>query len=1210
MYDEIRIGLASPAEIRSWSFGEVKTPETINYRTLKPEVGGLFDERIFGPSTDWSCLCGKYKQPRYQGIRCEKCKVEVTSSSVRRERMGHVELAAPVTHIWFLKGLPSRLGYLLGMPVSSLERVVYYESHMVLTVDKGAVEADAELLAEDLAVEIAEMEEDYDQDDPDEAARYRQECELLETAYRSLLEAEPGMLVHDQRVWQLMVELYDEYFTGGIGAEAVRDMLDALDVDALVKFLVEETKQKSKYRVQNALKRLRVAKPFTQPGAAKPSSMVLTVLPVIPPELRPMVQLEGGRFRTSDLNELYRRVINRNRRLDKLLKLGAPEIIVNNEKRMLQEAVDALLDNGKRSRPVADNYGRAFKSLADALKGKQGRFRKNLLGKRADYSARSVIVAGPDLELTECGLPKRMALELFKPFVLRRLVMSGLAPNLKTAKHLFVSATDQVWDCLSEVVEGHPVLLNRAPTLHRLSIQAFQPKLIEGKSIELHPLVCAAFNADFDGDQMAVHVPLSVEAQAEARLLLWSANNMLSPASGSSLMTPTQDMVVGLWYLSAPPDGSDPRLFSSLDEMWFAYDAKLIGLNSPVVSESLGLPESDAGKWELLCSSGVTELDQPVTTPGRVLIRQVFPEGFPHVSSQWDKSRLGAVIDHLIAVTPDRGVVAECLDGLKSLGFEYATRSGLTLGYKDLVEPTEKRSLLAAAEQKADNLRRMWERGLMTLEEQESQMIEVWSEATDQVTESLSSELSGPLEAMMVSGARGNLTQVRQLTGMRGLMMNPDGEVIPVPVRNSFREGLTVSEYFVSTHGARKGLVDTALRTETAGHLSRRLVDVAQASVTVLPDEAADGPDRGIPVLVKDAEGQVPGRTYQRLYGRVLAAGVGGYERGRLVDRDVYRRLLNNPDVVEVRVCSPLTDPTRGGLSTRSYGMDLASGGLVLPGEAVGVVAAQSIGEPGTQLTMRTFHTGGVASGEDLTTGGLPRVIELFEARVPAKPGRLASQSGEVLVDGSMVKVLDDSGTPVQRVRKGMYRLVVESGDRVKPGDRLTEGPLNPHELAELAGVLAAQMYLVEAIQQAYLSHGIQIHDKHVELVVARMCQKVEIMDPGDTEHLVAALVDRKTFFDSNRVTAAGGGKPATAKPKILSITNAAQAQSSWVSAASFQNTIQVVTDAVIRQRSDRLESPKENVVVGGLIPVGTGYVPFREAATDPKVSAADLLGG
>ncbi len=1265
LFDELKIGLASSDQIRSWSFGEVKKPETINYRTLKPEKEGLFDERIFGPTRDWECYCGKYKRVRFRGITCERCGVEVTRAKVRRERMGHIELAAPVTHIWFFKGVPSRLGYLLDMSPKDLEKVIYFAAYLVTSVDdekrqKDLPELDeaathelqlirdefeqweAERL-ERLEEELAQMEEagakvqeisarrrEVEREIKDRDERAGVEGELLKEAFATFRTMKAKQLIESEQLWREIVDRYGDYYVGGMGAEAIKDLINRFDLDAEILKLREDLEAKSQQRRQRAMKRLKVVTPFAE-GKNDPVNMIIEAVPVIPPDLRPMVQLDGGRFATSDLNDLYRRVINRNNRLKRLLDLGAPEIIVNNEKRMLQEAVDALFDNGRRGRAVTGPGNRPLKSLSDMLKGKQGRFRQNLLGKRVDYSGRSVIVVGPQLQLHQCGLPKLMALELFKPFVMKRLVDLDLAQNIKAAKRMVERRRPQVWDVLGDVIQEHPVFLNRAPTLHRLGIQAFEPLLVEGKAIQIHPLVCEAFNADFDGDQMAVHLPLSAEAQAEARLLMLSANNLLSPASGRAVVTPSQDMVIGIYYLSEIAEDAvgAGRAFSSLDEAFMAYSIGELSLHAPIrmrVGDHAGDPKLHA---ELLPTLGSLITDEPVdgevatdTTLGRALLNRALPSSFPYIDSVILKADIRTLIEEIIE-RYDKPDVARTLDEMKDLGFHYATRAGLTIGVEDVKTPPEKKKILAKFEAKAAKVERQYQKGVITDEERRRELIEIWTEATDEVKDAmqktLEAERFNPMDMMVRSGARGNIMQLRQIAGMRGLVANPRGDIIPQPIKANFREGLSVLEYFISTHGARKGLADTALRTADSGYLTRRLVDVAQE--VIIHDEPSD--DIGLLIQIRGEKGELIRNLRNRVFGRILAEDLKigrslvstpsgrKLRKGQLMDRDAMIALADNTEVTEMRVRSPLTDQSRYGISIDSYGLSLATGRMVETGEAVGIMAAQSIGEPGTQLTMRTFHTGGVA-GEDITHG-LPRVVELFEARTPKGKALLASEGGVVkVVDdeaGRRIVVVDgDEEKEYPLLRRS--RLTVAEGDVIEPGAQLTEGPLDPKEVLEFRGVRAAQLYLVNQVQLVYRSQGVDIHDKHIELIVRQMLRKVRVVSSGDSAFLPAELVDTQQFRAENKRLVEDGKAPAEARPDLMGITKASLATDSWLSAASFQETTRVLTEVSLQAKSDFMRGLKENIIIGALIPAGTGSTKYQSIQPMlPDATVVSALG-
>ncbi|MDJ0790905.1 MAG: DNA-directed RNA polymerase subunit beta' [Acidimicrobiia bacterium] len=1269
LFDELKIGLASSDQIRSWSYGEVKKPETINYRTLKPEKDGLFDERIFGPTRDWECYCGKYKRVRFRGIICERCGVEVTRAKVRRERMGHIELAAPVTHIWFFKGVPSRLGYLLDMSPKELEKVIYFAAYLVTDVDDEKRQNDLpdleeaarherllileefeewkEARLERLEGELAQMEDagakpnevnarkkEVEREIKDREDRATVEVELLDEAFDTFKALKPRDLIESEQLWREIVDRYGEYYIGGMGAEYVKDLISRTDLNDEVDRLREDLEANSQQRRQRAMKRLKVVQPFAD-GKNDPQGMILEAIPVIPPDLRPMVQLDGGRFATSDMNDLYRRVINRNNRLKRLIDLGAPEIIVNNEKRMLQEAVDALFDNGRRGRAVTGPGNRPLKSLSDMLKGKQGRFRQNLLGKRVDYSGRSVIVVGPQLKLHQAGLPKVMALELFKPFVMKRLVDLDIAQNIKAAKRMVERRRPQVWDVLADVIQEHPVLLNRAPTLHRLGIQAFEPVLIEGKAIQLHPLVCEAFNADFDGDQMAVHLPLSAEAQAEARVLMLSSNNVLSPADGRPIVTPSQDMIIGMYYLSALVEDAlgAGRAFATVEEAVMAYELGDVSLHAPIklrVGALAGDPEVHAQLKPLL---GDLIADEPVdpnglteTTLGRAVLNDAFPPGFPYVNAVLLKSDIRTLVEEVIHAY-DKPDVASTLDAIKELGFHFATRAGLTIGLQDVKTPDEKETILSDFEEQAAKVESLYQRGVITDDERRSELIEIWTVATDQVKDAMQETLQAdpfnPMDMMVRSGARGNIMQLRQIAGMRGLVANPKGDIIPQPIKSNFREGLSVLEYFISTHGARKGLADTALRTADSGYLTRRLVDVAQE--IIIHDDESDDP--GLVMKVRD-NGQPVRHLRNHIFGRVLADDVKvgravaelpdgrKLKAGFVLDREAVNGITELDEVDEIRVRSPLTDTSRHGISMQSYGIDLATGGMVEPGTAVGIMAAQSIGEPGTQLTMRTFHTGGIA-GEDITHG-LPRVQELFEARTPKGVAILSEAGGAVKFDedpenGDRYVVVVDGDDEIRYLLPVRARLRVSEGDIIEPGTQLTEGPLDPKEVLNIQGVRAAQRYLVDQVQEVYRSQGVDIHDKHIELIVRQMLRRVRIVNPGDGPWLPAELVDSQEFRDVNRELVEDGKQPAEGRPELMGITKASLATDSWLSAASFQETTRVLTEASLNSKSDYMRGLKENVIIGKLIPAGTGsdtYQSIEPMLPDAAVpTAASLFG-
>ncbi|MGH2453693.1 MAG: DNA-directed RNA polymerase subunit beta' [bacterium] len=1138
-FDAVKIGLAAPEVIRLWSHGEVKKPETINYRTLKPERDGLFDERIFGPVKDWECHCGKYKRIRFKGIICDRCGVEVTRSKVRRERMGHISLAAPVCHIWYLKGVPSRIGLLLDMSPRALERVVYFAIYVV--IDPGTTPLNKRQL-------------------------------LTEAEYRE------------------MREKYGTAFRGGMGAEAIRELLTEIDPEKLSRQLRGDLPNAGGQKRLKILKRLEVVEAFRRSGN-RPVWMVLDVVPVIPPDLRPMVQLDGGRFATSDLNDLYRRVINRNNRLKRLLDLGAPEIIVRNEKRMLQEAVDALIDNGRRGRPVTGPNNRPLKSLSDMLKGKQGRFRQNLLGKRVDYSGRSVIVVGPKLKLHECGLPKEMALELFKPFVMKKLVDRSLAQNIKSAKRMVERSRPEVWDVLEEVVREHPILLNRAPTLHRLGIQAFEPVLIEGKAIQVHPLVCTAYNADFDGDQMAVHVPLSAAAQAEARLLMLSAYNVLSPAYGRAITSPTRDIVFGCYYLTQERTGArgEGKIFSTPNEAVMAYETDAVDLHAKV-------------KVRLARDGELVD-----TTVGRVIFNEAIPEELRFINEVCDRKTLGQVVAEAYNRLGSTKTV-QLLDALKDLGFRFATKSGLGIAIADIAIPEAKEKILKEADRQIDAIENQFRRGLITDGERLQRAIDVWTKATEEVTDAMLEgfDLFNPLYMMTLSGARGNTQQIRQLAGMRGLMTDPSGRIIELPIRANFREGLTVLEYFISTHGQRKGLADTAIRTSESGYLTRRLVDVAQ-DVIVRDEDCRTTEGIRLGAITERHDVIVPLR--ERIIGRVTAEDVvpprsrkALLEADQEIDEEAADR-FDQAKVESVAVRSVLTCKSRYGVCAKCYGRNLASGKLVEIGEAVGIIAAQSIGEPGTQLTMRTFHTGGVA-GFDITQG-LPRVEELFEARKPKGQAIIAETAGKVAIGEAKgarrIAVTARDGSEQAYSAPFGVRLRVAEGDKVEAGDQLSEGSVNPHDILRIKGLEALQVYLVQEIQSVYRSQGVDINDKHIEIIARQMLRRVKVDEKiGDTEFLQGQLVDKFEFEEENANAIAAGKEPAQARPTLLGITKASLATDSFLSAASFQETARVLTDAATKGKVDPLIGLKENVIIGKLIPAGTGMARYRNI----KISA------
>jgi len=1376
-FDAIRISLASPEQIKGWSSGEVTKPETINYRTLKPEKDGLFDERIFGPTKDWECYCGKYKRIRYKGIICDKCGVEVTRSKVRRERMGHIKLASPVSHIWYFKGTPSRLGILLDISPRNLERILYFALYVVTRVDEGQREKALQTVDEEaearvaraqavvdekrteLEAAVADKRIEVDAAHASEQERIEQQkaarSEELKTAAQAVeasikeggktladdvvfaatgevigrggetsretltklkalvkgeIEAverdarearagaeekyhtavadltsgieeatasersEVAREIDDTRLWARtekarisdlkvlqiigeteyrgLLDTYGRMFDAGMGAEAVKKIIEQIDLDELSQRLHVEMRQTSGQRRKKAIKRLRLIEAFRKSGA-RPEWMILSTLPVIPPDLRPMVQLDGGRFATSDLNDLYRRVINRNNRLSRLLDLEAPEIIIRNEKRMLQEACDALIDNGRRGRAIAGTGNHRLKSLSDMLKGKQGRFRQNLLGKRVDYSGRSVIVVGPELKLHQCGLPKKMALELFKPFVMRQLVEKGFAHNIKSAKRIVERVRPEVWDVLEEVIKDHPVLLNRAPTLHRLGIQAFMPVLVEGSAIQIHPLVCFAFNADFDGDQMAVHVPLSTAAQQEAKDLMLSTRNLLSAADGSPVVSPTHDMVLGCYYLTVQVDDEKGagKVFSSADEAVMAAQLGHVHVQAPVRVE-LDLYDGTDEDGTVR-----THTELVATTPGRVIFNTVLPREMGFTNQVMDRKGLKEIIARCYRDLGP-GATATLVDGIKTVGFRYATAAGITIGVEDLAVPKQKGKLLSDAQGRVDGIDREFRRGFITEDERYTQTVEVWRRATDDVTASMLTGLDERGSIMLItnSGARGSVTQIHQLAGMRGLMADPSGRIIDLPIRSNLREGMSVLEYFISSHGARKGLADTALRTADSGYLTRRLVDVAQDVIT---REEDCGADLGTWITVEESE-QIPEPFLDRLIGRMAAVEIVDEKTGEvLVERNaeineeaLLRIEAAGLDRVSVR--SPLTCAARHGVCRMCYGRNLATGNLVELGQAVGIIAAQSIGEPGTQLTMRTFHTGGVA-GEDITQG-LPRVEELFEARIPKGQATMTEIDGvvevppasgdspitvrvthresydttfkltpqhEILVAngdevseaqlmarigegddlvevkaptaGRITKKANTLTLHTEEVDVREYpvphsaRLRVADGDQVLAGDPLTEGSMNPKDLLQIKGVDTVQRFLVGEVQKVYRSQGVTISDKHIEIIVRQMLRKVTVDNAGDTELLPSELIDRFEFEETNNRILAEGGEPATAQTVLLGVTKASLNTSSFLAAASFQETTRVLTEAAINGAKDHLIGLKENVIIGKLIPAGTG---------------------
>ncbi len=1166
VFNKIKIQLASDEKIREWSHGEVKKPETINYRTLKPEKDGLFCEKIFGPTKDWECHCGKYKRVRYKGIVCDRCGVEVTTAKVRRERMGHIELAAPVAHIWYFKGIPSRIGLLLDISPRSLEKVIYFASYIV--TDKGT----SGLL----------------------------KCQVL--TEKEYVEAE---------------EKYGRgSFKAEMGAEAIRKLLAEIDINKLAANLKKELAKASEQKRAKLIKRLDTVESFRVSGN-KPEYMVMSVIPVIPPELRPMVQLDGGRFATSDLNDLYRRVINRNNRLKRLLELGAPEIIVRNEKRMLQESVDALIDNGRRGRPVTGAGNRPLKSLSDMLKGKQGRFRQNLLGKRVDYSGRSVIVVGPELKIYQCGLPKEMAVELFKPFVMKELVGRGIAHNIKNAKRMVERLRPEVWDILEEVIQDHPVMLNRAPTLHRLGIQAFQPILVEGRAIKLHPLVCTAFNADFDGDQMAVHVPLTPEAISEARYLMLSTNNLLKPQDGKPVTVPTQDMILGAYYLTVQIDGEkgEGMYFQDEDEAMLAYQNGDVGLHCKVKVRRFKTDED-----------GTVRSKTIETTVGRLIYNQGIPQDLGFVDrtdpeKEFDleidfpviKKNLGKIVANCINVH-GLSESAEVLDYIKATGYKYSTKGAITVSVDDVKVPEAKKDILAQADEDVSNVFRQYQRGMITNDERYNAIIKIWEKATDDVTEAMKNNFDelNPIYMMAQSGARGNMNQLRQIAGMRGLMANTSGKAVEIPVKSCFREGLDSLEYFISAHGARKGLTDTALRTADSGYLTRRLVDVSQ---DIIIREADCGSTRGIIVEdIKDGN-QIIEPLQERLVGRYPLEDIKDPKTKKLiVDKDTMitdaiAKQIVNAGYTQVAVRSVLECRTRHGACSKCYGMGLARRERVSEGESVGIIAAQSIGEPGTQLTMRTFHTGGVAGGD--ITQGLPRVEELFEARTPKGMAIISEIDGIVRINDEKkrkeVIVTNQENSKTYVISFGS-KLRVKDGDEIKAGEQVTEGSVNPSDLLAVKGVEGVYTYIISEVQKVYRNQGVDINDKHIEVITRQMLKKVRIDNPGDSEFYTASLVDLLEVEKRNEELVAEGKKPATYKRALLGITKASLATESFLSAASFQETTKVLTEAAIKGKTDSLIGLKENVIIGKLIPTGTGLKRYQQIRinTEKENTVAD----
>ena len=1254
IFDELSISLATSDQMRSWSFGEVKKPETINYRTLKPEKEGLFDERIFGPTKDWECSCGRYKRIRYRGIVCERCGVEVTRREVRRERMGHIELAAPVTHIWYFKGVPSRLGYFLDMSPKELEKVIYFAAYLVVSIDdkkrtkdlseiEEAVEAEVEIVEEEftewevkrlkqMKVELKAMEnakvpeaeiqlrtKEIEKEIKQKKSKSDAEIKVIQEAFSTLKTLKPKTLIENDTLWREMIDKYDEYFTGGMGAEAVRELVQLVDLKSEMQKLKGDLDSKSAQRRQRAIQRMKVIKPFAD-GKNPPEAMILEVIPVIPPELRPMVQLDGGRFATSDLNDLYRRLINRNNRLKKLIELGAPDIIISNEKRMLQESVDALFDNGRRGRAVAGAGGRGLKSLSDMLKGKQGRFRQNLLGKRVDYSARSVIVVGPHLDLQQCGLPKMMALELFKPFVMKRLVELGLAQNIKSAKRMVERSRAQVWDVLAEVIEEHPVLLNRAPTLHRLGIQAFEPILVEGKAIQVHPLVCEAFNADFDGDQMAVHVPLSAEAQAEARVLMLATNNVLSPASGNPIVSPSQDMVIGLYYITECHDDLETaeHAFVDANEAQLAYEAGHITLQTPIkvrVGDLAGSEEiynKIKNRFSELLTPEFTSGDVLTnTTLGRLHFNAILPSDFPYIEASVRKPQMKKIISEVIE-TYNKAELREFLDSMKRVGFNFGAKAGLSVAMTDVKTPPSKNQILEKYENEAEKVEKLYKDDIITETERKQKIIEIWNEATDQVQYAMSAELESerfnPVDMMVKSGARGNMMQVRQLAGMRGLVANPKGDIIERPIKSNFREGMSVLEYFISTHGARKGLADTALRTADSGYLTRRLVDVAAG--IVVKDSGDENIDwKGTNKKTVDKNGKPSKYLHSTLFGRVLSEDIKKDKKtiefadGRKLSKGTYidaeaLDVISKSGVESVNVLTPFNSLDPESMDALCYGFSLATGKPVEDGEAVGIISAQSIGEPGTQLTMRTFHTGGVV-GLDITSG-LPRIVELFEARTPKGKSVLSLIDGKVksvdmTEEGNRILTIQNEKEEIELLVLRRQTLLVNQGDSVEAGQALTTGPKDPKEVLQVNGIRKCQEYLVDEVQKTYRDQGVEVHDKHVEMIVRQMLRRVRIVRPNDSDLLPNELIDATLFRSINQGLVKDGKTPAEGRPELMGITKASLATDSWLSAASFQETTRVLTEAAMKKSTDSLSGLKENVIIGTLIPAGTGSNAYQK---------------
>ena len=1174
-FDAIKIGLASPEKIREWSRGEVTKPETINYRTLKPEPNGLFCEKIFGPSKDWECHCGKYKKIRYKGVVCDRCGVEVTKAAVRRERMGHIELAAPVSHIWYFKGIPSRMGLILDLSPRVLEKVLYFANYIVL--DKGETNLE----------------------------------------YKQILS---------EKEYQEAKETWGNRFRAGMGAESIKELLAAIDLDGEAETLKAELDESTGQKKARIIKRLEVVESFRESGN-KPEWMIMDAIPVIPPDLRPMVQLDGGRFATSDLNDLYRRIINRNNRLKRLLELGAPDIIVRNEKRMLQEAVDALIDNGRRGRPVTGPGNRALKSLSDMLKGKSGRFRQNLLGKRVDYSGRSVIVIGPELKIYQCGLPKEMAIELFKPFVMKELVSRGISQNIKNAKKLVERLDEQVWDVLEEVIGDHPVMLNRAPTLHRLGIQAFEPVLVEGKAIKLHPLVCTAFNADFDGDQMAVHLPLSQEAQAECRFLLLSPNNLLKPSDGGLVAVPSQDMVLGVYYLTQERPGSigEGKAFKNINEAILAYENGECTLHSRI---KVRVTKENAEGEKV---TGTVE-----STLGRFLFNEIIPQDLGIVDRSKPENLLKLEVDYLVGKKQLKPILekvinlhgasktAEVLDDVKDLGYHYSTKAAITVSISDIIVPDTKQAMLDEAQAKVDQITREYNRGRYTEEERYSRVVDTWNETDDRLTEELMAGLDAynNIKMMADSGARGSKQQIKQLAGMRGLMADTTGKTIELPVKSNFREGMDVLEYFMAAHGGRKGLADTALRTADSGYLTRRMVDVCQELI-IREVDCCDGkeeiPGRVVRAFAGEKEGEDLESLQERITGRVACEDMYDKDGNLIVKRNHMitpsraQKIMtvgvdkDGKPVEEVKIRTILTCKSHVGICAKCYGANMATGETVQVGEAVGIIAAQSIGEPGTQLTMRTFHTGGVA-GEDITQG-LPRVEELFEARKPKRTAILTEISGKVTINDTKKKreiivTNEETGETKEYAIPYKYRIKVLDGAVLQAGDELTEGSVNPHDLLKIKGVRAVQDYMIREVQSVYRLQGVDISDKHIEIIVHQMLKKVRVENNGDTPFLPGTLVDVLDYEETNEELIKNEKRPAEGKQVLLGITKAALATDSFLSAASFQETTKVLTEAAIKGKKDSLVGLKENVILGKLIPAGTGMKRYRNVKLDTDMPA------